>query len=63
MLKAQAGGRVMSRDETDKALSLIENEFPWHPLSLEIIRITDLVQPFHGEGYPMREIETASAFS
>jgi hypothetical protein len=63
MLKAQAGGRIMSHDESHKALSLIENEFPWHPLSLEIIRVTDLVQAFQSEAYPMREIETASAFS
>jgi hypothetical protein len=62
LLKAQTGGRIVSDAEISEAISLIEQEFPWHPLSLEVARQTQWGKYCATETFAVSESEGVSAF-
>jgi hypothetical protein len=62
LLKAQTGGRVISGAEVSKAIILIEQEFPWHPLGLEVAKQTQWAKFCAMETFAVSESESVSAF-
>lgn len=62
LLKAQSSGRIISDVEVSEGIKLIDKQFPWHPLGLEIINQTQYAKRCVSDSLLVSASEFASAF-